>query len=334
MGHTLKGSAAFAAEKSHRDIAYEVMTLVDICVDMILTGNVRPRFHQVEQMVGDLSLQLGGSSSIFAAQIAKLGTRTAALGWLGADAFGDFALSELDKTGVDVSRVKRHATMRTGVGVALSEPEDRAILTYMGTLDAPNSSDLDPSLLGLIAHWHIGAYFLLRGLQPHWPEWLRLCRTAGITTSLDPNWDPNECWTGIIEILPFIDVFLPNEAEALAISRQINIQDAARSLSQYGPLVVIKCGERGAIAARGNKLWELDASKSTVVPAHIADTTGAGDNFDAGFLHGWLAEWDVNPCLELGHRCAVSSLEHPGGIHGQLVIPAGAVGCSGKARLK
>ena len=316
--------------KSRSNAQYEVMTLVDICVDMILTGNVRPRFHQVEQIVGDLSLQLGGSAAIFASQMTKLGTRTAALGWLGADAFGDFALAEIQKTGVDVSRLKRHATMKTGVGVALSEIEDRAILTYMGTLDAPNSSDLDPSLLGLFAHWHIGAYFLLRGLHPHWSEWLRSCRTAGITTSLDPNWDPHERWTVITEILPFIEIFLPNEAEALAISGQTNIHDAAASLSQYGPLVVVKCGERGAIAARGNELWELDARRSPVSPTHIVDTTGAGDNFDAGFLHGWLAEWDVNACLELGHQCAVSSLQHAGGIQGQIVIPAATAADSGK----
>ena len=267
IGYTLSDSAAFTGEKSRHNFEYEVMTLIDACVDMILTGNVRPRFHQIEQIVGDLSLQLGGSSAIFAAQMAKLGTRTAVLGWLGADTFGDFAVAELLKTGVDISRLKRHATMKTAVGVALSEPEDRAILTYMGTLEAPNSSDLDPSLLGLFAHWHIGSYFLLPGLQQHWPEWLRLCRTAGKTTSLDTNWDPHERWTGIVEILPFIDVFLPNEAEALAISGRINIHDAARSLSQCGPLVVVKCGEKGAIAARKNELWEFDASKSGIYPA-------------------------------------------------------------------
>jgi ribokinase len=77
--------------------AFEVMTLADVCVDLIVTGDVRPRFHQVEQFVDDLSLQLGGSAAIFASQMARLGASTALVGWVGADVLGDFVLSELKK---------------------------------------------------------------------------------------------------------------------------------------------------------------------------------------------------------------------------------------------
>jgi ribokinase len=122
----------------------------------------------------------------------------------------------------------------------------------------------------------------------------------------------------VIELLPLIDVFLPNEAEALAISKQTDVLSAARALAQHGPLVVIKRGENGALAAKGDQFCELRASESQIRPTHIVDTTGAGDNFDAGFLRAWLRKETIEDCLALGHKCAVASLEHAGGIAGQI----------------
>jgi len=85
-----------------------------------------------------------------------------------------------------------------------------------------------------------------------------------------------------------IDVFLPNEAEALAISKQSDVFSAARVLASHGPLVVVKRGENGALAVKGEHVSELHAFESEVKPTRIVDTTGAGDNFDAGFLRAWL----------------------------------------------
>jgi ribokinase len=297
---------------------YEVMTLADVCIDLIMTGDVRPRFRQVEQFVDDFSMQLGGSAAIFASQMANLGVSTAMLGWLGTDIFGDFVHAELQKSGMDTTRIKRHPTVKTCLGLALSEAHDRAILTYAGTLDLPSPEDLDPALLASCRHWHIGAYFLMRGLRPAWKNWLELCRAAKVTTSLDTNWDPEGRWTDVCSLLPLVDVFLPNEAEALAISQQTDALSAARALAQFGPLVVVKRGEKGALAVKGDQVWELGGQASPIKPEKIVDTTGAGDNFDAGFVCGWLRDSSIEECLELGHRCAVSSLAHAGGIAGQI----------------
>lgn len=296
---------------------YDVMAFADVCADLIVTGNVRPRFKQVEQFV-DYSLQIGGSGAIFAAQMARLGASTALLGWLGRDIFGEYVYTELKATGVDVTRLKLHREIQTCLGLALSEPNDRAILTHLGALNAATPNDLDPNLLQLCRHWHIAGYFLLPHLQPAWKTWLELCRANGVTTSLDTNWDPSEQWLGVTELLPLIDVFLPNEAEALAISKQSNVYAAAQTLADFGPLVVVKRGAQGALAINGSEMQALNASASPFRPAEIVDTTGAGDNFDAGFLHAWLCQEDIQTCLDLAHRCAVSSLEFPGGIAGQI----------------
>jgi sugar/nucleoside kinase (ribokinase family) len=294
------------------------MSVSDMCVDVILTGNVRPQFHQVEQIIGDCSIELGGSANIFVSQLAKLGARAGVLGWHGQDAFGNFAREQLEANGVDTKWVRAHPSLKTGIGFALSEPDDRSILTYMGTIDATQPEHLEEGLLASCRHWHIAAYFLLTSLRSSWLPWLKKCRDLGITTSLDPNWDPHNRWEGITELLPFVDVFLPNEQEALAITTAPDVSSAAKALATSGALVVVKRGEKGVLAVQGEHLWEFDAGSSDVRPECVVDATGAGDNFDAGFIRAWLAGKDVQACIELGHRCAVSSLAAPGGVRGQL----------------
>jgi ribokinase len=295
-----------------------VLTVSDMCVDLVVTGNVRPQFHQVEQIVGDYAVELGGSANIFATQLAKLGERIGVVGYIGCDRFGEFALQELRELGVDTTFVKRDSSLKTVLGIALTEPGDRAILTYLGSIDATQPADLQETLLDSCRHWHLASYYLLRRLRPAWPDWLQQCRKAKITVSLDTNWDPDNRWDGAKELLPYVDVFLPNEAEAHALTGEADVWKAARLLAAKGPLVVVKCGKKGAIAVHGDKTWEIKASECQDSPLSVVDTTGAGDNFDAGFLRGWLLGHSIDASLRLGHRCALGSLSCAGGIRGQL----------------
>ena len=226
----------------------DVLTVSDMCVDLVLSGNVRPQFHQVEQLIEKYELELGGSANIFASQFARLGGRAGVIGWVGEDLFGDFALEKLRTLGVNTSRVKRHANLKTGIGVALAEPNDRAILTYLGTIDAVQPGDLPEAMLDSCRHWHLTSLFLLQSLADFWIGWVRLCKTRGITISLDTNWDPSNRWQGVTDLLPFVDVFLPNEAEAMALTGCTDVQEAGTKLASYGPFVVVKCGPKGAIA--------------------------------------------------------------------------------------
>src|SRR5882724_474952 len=295
-----------------------VLTVSDMCVDLVITGNVRPQFKQVEKIVGDYAIELGGSANIFASQMAKLGERVGVIGYVGRDGFGEFALKELQELGVDTAYVKHHRSAKTGLGVHLAEPGDRAMLTYVGTIDAITPTDLMEVSLQSCCHWHIASYFLLRSLRSVWPEWVKRCREANITISLDTNWDPDDRWDGALELLPYVDVFLPNEAEAHALTGETDAWNAARLLAAKGPLVVVKCGAKGAIAVRGEDSWQIKGSECQDSPLSVADTTGAGDNFDAGFLRAWLLGKGIDSALRLGHRCALSSLRCAGGIAGQL----------------
>ncbi len=295
----------------------DILCVSDMCVDLVLSGNVRPQFNQIEQLMRDYTLEIGGSANIFASQFVKLGGRAGVIGFIGEDAFGKTLLEKLKKIGVDVSRVCIHKTLKTGLTVSLAEQNDRAILTYPGTIDAVRISDLTSASLKSCRHWHIASYFLLNQFRPHWSKWLSRCRKMGITTSLDTNWDPENRWQGVKELLPLVDVFLPNETEALAIADESNVEKAGKKLASYGPLVVIKRGEKGAVAFQKNYRYQM-MPQPTKGSLQIIDTIGAGDNFDAGFLRAWLQKQDIPECLSLGCRCARASLSKPGGIEGQL----------------
>ncbi|GAC1432618.1 MAG: hypothetical protein NVS1B11_08990 [Terriglobales bacterium] len=78
-------------------------------------------------------MELGGSANIFISQMVKLGAKAGVIGWVGKDSFGEFVTSTLKNIGVDLSYVKWHPTTKTGIGVSLTEEQDRAILTYPGT---------------------------------------------------------------------------------------------------------------------------------------------------------------------------------------------------------
>jgi ribokinase len=119
-------------------------------------------------------------------------------------------------------------------------------------------------------------------------------------------------------LLPYIDVFLPNEAEVLSLTGETDVWKAATLLAAYGPLTVVKCGEKGVIALKGKQTWQIKGSDCQDSALSIVDTTGAGDNFDAGFIRAWLLGYDTDSALRLGHRCALSSLGSLGGIRGQL----------------
>ena len=115
---------------------FDVVAVGDLNADLILAGDVTPVFGQVEKVIDDATLTMGGSTSIFACGAARLGLRVAFVGKVGSDPIGDFLLDTLVSRGIDIAGVRRDAHIKTGLTVILSRGVDRAMLTYLGTLGA------------------------------------------------------------------------------------------------------------------------------------------------------------------------------------------------------
>jgi sugar/nucleoside kinase (ribokinase family) len=295
---------------------YDMLTFGDMCVDLIVSGgDIVPRFGQAEQLVERYELEMGGSSCLFACQAAKLGLRVAVLGRVGDDDFGRLAVRRLEQNGVDTRHVHVDPGLKTGLGIALCDGDDRAILTYVGSIAALRAEDVTESLLASARHLHYCSFFLHTGLRPHAPAILRQARALGATTSIDTNWDPEECWNSTVHAaLAHADLVFPNEQEALHIAGCADVEQAAAWFRTQGvSLVAVKRGERGAWAYDGEKRYTCRVSPAP--PG--GDSVGAGDSFDAGFLAGWLRGAPIERCLEIGCQCGRGVASAAGGLRGQ-----------------
>ena len=288
--------------------SYDILAAGEINPDLVLTGDVTPAFGQAEKLVDSASFSIGSSSAIFACGAARLGLKVGFIGVCGDDLFGHFMLDEMGRRQVDVAPVIVDASVSTGMSVILSTASDRAILTHIGSMDCLRAEQVTDELLSRFRHLHVASYFLQTALQPGLPDLFRRARALGLTTSLDPNWDPSGEWRGFDELLPYVNVFLPNENEALALTGAANEEQALARLAQKCPWVAIKLGPRGAIAGQGT----LTAS-SPALKVHVVDTTGAGDSFDGGFLYGFLHGWSLERALKLGAACGSLSTRKAGG---------------------
>lgn len=294
---------------------YDIVTAMDLCVDFLVQcGNAVPEFGQKEKLIQDYSIELGGSASIFACQTAKLGLITAGIGAVGDDYFGSLILDKLYKSGVVTENIRVDNKLKTGMGAALCmDGGDRAILTYMGTIDAVEVTDLSQDIIDNTRHLHISSFYLMKRLQPYYAEIAKKAKKAGATISLDTNWDPDEIWDGgIWDVLPYVDVFLPNENEAIAITKKSSFSDALKVLSDKVPLIALKKGKYGASAFAAGKSYSADP-----IDVKIIDTVGAGDSFDAGFIYGLLSGLDIEKSLRVGCICGSYNTTMPGGIAGQ-----------------
>ena len=294
---------------------YDVITFGDMCVDLIVSGDdVVPRFGQVEKLVDDYALDMGGSCCLFACQAAKLGLRVGILGRVGDDDFGRLIRCRLDECGVDTQHVIVDPKLKTGLGIALCRDDDRAILTYMGSICALEPADVSDALLASARHLHHGSFFLHTQLRPQIPGILRRARVLGLTVSLDTNWDPDERWNSTLrEALPLADIVMPNEQEARHISGCDEWCEAVAWLHACGvPIVTLKLGAQGA---RVHTAQETHAC--AVSPATGGDSIGAGDSFDAGLLAGWLRGLSLEQCLQIACRCGCSVAGAVGGLLGQ-----------------
>ena len=267
--------------------AVDVLVVGDANPDLLLTGDTVPRFGQAEQLLDTADLLLGGSASIVACGLARLGVTTALAAVVGSDRFGSFVLDELRAAGVDVSAVSVDAALPTGLSVVLSEPHDRAILTLPGTIPSLTAEAVREAVERLRPrHVHVASYFLQPGLAASLPELLSWLAEHGITVSLDTNWDPSERWSGLQEVLRRVDLFLPNREEALAIAAAVTgsvpagLEEASSALSELGCRVVVKAGAEGGIAFEGG----ARVAAAPGLRVEVVDTTGAGDSFDAGYL--------------------------------------------------
>ncbi|SFL36300.1 Sugar or nucleoside kinase, ribokinase family [Porphyromonadaceae bacterium KH3CP3RA] len=265
---------------------FDVIAIGELNVDLILNSiDGEPEVGK-EKFAKEMNLTLGSSTAIFAANIACLGSRTGFVGMIGQDTFGHLIESSLSSKGVDTSMLIKSDKYSSGATICLNYNEDRANVTYQGAMDFMTFDDIDKTLFPKTKHIHLSSIFMQAGIKKDLIDILKTARDNNVTTSLDTQWDPNEKWDMDYErILPYVDVFLPNETELKFITQATTLDEAAEKIAPYIHICVVKRGRKGSLLLQKNQEpIHLDAFLNN----DVIDAIGAGDSFNAGFIHAFV----------------------------------------------
>jgi sugar/nucleoside kinase (ribokinase family) len=288
---------------------FDVSVIGELNLDLIFYGLPQKLELDREHLATNLSLTLGSSSAIFAHNLARLGSTVGFSSSIGSDSLGPICIERLAEAKIDLTRVRRFDGKITGLTVILPQGKERYILTYPGTMADFSIADLDLSYVLGAKHLHVASYFLQRAIQPSLAQIFRDAQAVGLTTSLDTNDDPEGRWPPDIQnLFPHLDLLMPNENEACRMAGVSDVETAIDILSTKVRTLVLKRGSKGAMVVSGTQRF-------TALPlsVDVVDPIGAGDSFNAGFLHQFVRGASLEDCLAFGNASAALSTTRGGG---------------------
>jgi sugar/nucleoside kinase (ribokinase family) len=293
--------------------------LVNLSSDEVLTGFDLPRGSmtlvgsdlqkKISRSVAGLpyTLSLGGSAANTIRALARLsgaGT-TGFVGKVGHDSTGDFYESALINLGVEpfVFRGEEHS----GRCVSLVSPDgERTMVTFLGAALELSAAEITPELFKGYDCLYLEGYLV----QNHEliSKAARTARAAGLKVAIDlASFNVVEENRDFLRALvaDHIDILFANEAEAFAFTGEEEPLNALQAISQITELAIVKTGMSGALIKNGSEVVHVGIMKA----AKRVDTTGAGDFYAAGFLHGLCEGGSLRQCGTIGAITAGKVIE-------------------------
>lgn len=286
---------------------YDILLLGNYFFDIIFSG--LKEFPALGQEVYSSSItSTGGAMYITATALRRLGAN---VGWpaiFGDDPYSQYVCDLALKEGIDLSLARFLCEPYRRVTTSMPLQTERAFVTYID--DEPD--DLYEFWLGVAQtsdyrHLHVGGLEPLERIEPIFRE----ARARGATISMDCQDVPllrSGCdWRAL---LAHVDIFMPNAREARLITQNHSTAEAAHKLNEWVGKVVIKDGANGAWVTSESGLLHSPGINA----GDVADTTGAGDCFNAGFLFGRIVEGQPDEiCAQYGNICGGLSVTGVGG---------------------
>ena len=290
---------------------FDIAAIGELNVDIILNRIESEPEIGKEKFAKDMTVTLGSSTAIFAANAASLGSKVCFVGLVGRDSFGDLVKTSLEAKGVDTRYIMDGPTP-TGATICMNYGEDRANLTYQGSMDVMGWDDIDKDVFENTRHIHLSSLFMQSALLRDIHKVLDAAAAKGITVSLDTQWDPVETWKlDYRAVLPKITVFMPNEKELQALTHKDSLEGAiAEVLPFLGNAMVVKCGSKGSLLVRKDGNMKL---LPAFLNSDVVDAIGAGDSFNSGFISAFVKGLPLEDCQETGNLTGAVNTTAAGG---------------------
>lgn len=289
---------------------FDVLVVGELNIDLILNNIEGYPEKGKEVIANSMTLTLGSSSAIMASNLQTLGTRVSFLGKIGADHFGALVMSALQRKEIDTRFINQCPQLQTGATMALNFIEERAMVTYPGSMTELSVDDIPEEAILSARHLHVSSVFLQPKLKPGLIHLFQKAKAAGLTTSIDPQWDPAGQWDLDLDpLLRYVDIFLPNAAEIKALTRTATLEEAIASLQHLDTIIVVKNGNQGALLSQRGKIQH----QPPFLNRAVVDSIGAGDSFNAGFLHYFILDKPTKKCLEFAALAGAINTTGAGG---------------------
>jgi sugar/nucleoside kinase (ribokinase family) len=305
--------------------ALEVVSVGIVVADCV----ARPVLKNPEpgrlELVDSIGLYSGGSAASTGYGLARFGIKTAVVGRVGFDGFGDFLVNEAQRHGADASLLIRDENAETSASLVIVDGEgERSFIHAVGANANLVPSDIPLSILKARGAkiLHVAGTFALPNMDSTdgapTRDLFKQAQKLGFTTSLDCVWDARGRWAEIIApVLPFTDIFCPSIHEARAIAGlQISAtpQEIAEQLFIMGlrKIVALKMGPEGSF------VMTCDGEQHFVGILEVPsiDGTGSGDAFIAGFLAGQIRGRSILESQKLGNAAGAMCVSHRGAMPG------------------
>jgi len=303
-------------------MVFKIGVLGPLNIDLIIKGSAPSNINELNLWSGpsDVHILTAGAAGYISQNLKQLGNKVHIVSSIGDDAFGEMILQILKNSGINTKCILLEQGTECGIAIfILLFGNDKRPLTFK--LPTHNGwpqkfRKKEENFLLKTDLLHSAGYFHFPKLwNDNFLELLKKAKLKGVKVSIDPQFPLtplNSPWITILKpLIPYIDILMVDQYEALNITAKDSIEAAAQSLFEEGfKIIAIKLGDKGVLVKGASLMKHVPA----IQPKKFVDTIGAGDAFDAGFLHGILEGKDLKKAAEIGILTATNSIQNVGGI--------------------
>ena len=286
-------------------------TMADLVAYPIGEVRLETDYHPMDSFL----VKTGGDAHNNAVDMSIIGNDVIYIGRIGKDLFAQNCLRSLQEAGVNTEHVVFSSTAEQAKSLILmGKGGTRTFYQNFGTSLEFCFEDIDLSVLDEVAVMQIGGTFHMDRFDGEGgARLLREAKARGITTSLDVTMDRKGRWNSLLEpYYPYLDYFMPSIDQAVEITKRDRLEDMADFLLDRGVKnVIIKVGEDDSYFKNSEEAFSCGCYQ---VP--VADPTGAGDAFVAGFLSAMRRGFDPERCMEFATACSAHIIQQVGATTG------------------
>ena len=262
---------------------------------------------QDSRLLDEIRITVAGTAGGTSVDLARLGAEVVAVGAIGEDNLGDFMLGVLEEEGVATEHLARKPGVQTSATILPIHPNgNRPAWHVLGANATLEGDDMPWDELGSCDALHLGGLAALGALDGEPAARVaRVARDAGVLTTADClGVKRDDALEVVTPVLPYVDIFMPNELEATALTGEPDVAAAGRHLRTLGATcVIVKRGEHGCLIVDEDGERDLPAFEAPVV-----DTTGCGDAFCAGVIVARCGGWSIDEAARLGNAAGALNL--------------------------